>query len=107
MLAPGGAAFISERGVKGIRARVDPVLERLATRLCKRSLQPLAVFQRDDTPAHALEYSIDAGEQPVRNDAVEALAVIVDHPPDIVQVVLPAFQQRLEDVALVQLGIAD
>ena len=46
-------------------------------------------------------------EQPVADDRVEALAVVVDHPPAVAEVVLPAFEQRLVDVALVELGVAD
>ena len=37
---------------------------------------------------------------------IEALAVVVDDPPQIADVVLPAFQQRLVDVAFVEFGIA-
>ena len=45
--------------------------------------------------------------QPFAHHGVEALAVVVDHPPGVAQAVLPALQQRLEDVALVHLGVAD
>ena len=41
------------------------------------------------------------------DEGVEALAVVVDDPPDVADVVLPAFEQRLEDVAFVELGIAE
>ena len=69
-------------------------------------LQQPAVFQGDDAPAHHLEHGVDAAEQPVGDHRVEALAVVVDDPPQIADVVLPAFEQRLEDVALVELGVA-
>ena len=46
-------------------------------------------------------------EQRVGNDGIKALAVVVDHPPAIAKVVLPALQQAFEDVALVELGIAE
>src|SRR3546814_2327202 len=46
-------------------------------------------------------------EQAVANDGVQALAVVVDHPPDVADVVLPAFQKGLVDVALVQFRVAD
>ena len=39
--------------------------------------------------------------------AVEALPVVVDDPPDVADVVLRALEHRLEDVALVELGVAD
>jgi len=35
------------------------------------------------------------------------LPVVIDDPPAIAQALLPAFEHRLEDIALVQLGIAD
>src|SRR5262249_21358607 len=38
---------------------------------------------------------------------VEALAVVIDDPPAIAQALLPAFEDRLEDVAFVELGVAD
>ena len=39
--------------------------------------------------------------------ASRALAVVVDHPPQIAHVVLPAFEERLVDVALVELRVPD
>ncbi len=54
-----------------------------------------------------LEQAGDAREQPVGDHRIEALAVVVDHPPDVAHVVLPAFEHGLEDVALVELGVAD
>ncbi len=68
------------------------------------SLRPYLIVTH--VPAHVAEQALDAAEQPVRHDAVQALAVVVDDPPDVADVVLPALQQRLVDVALVQLGVA-
>ncbi len=107
MLAPALAALIDECRVERVRAGVDPVAQMLAVRPREGRLQPLAVFQRDDAPAHHAEQRIDAVEQPVADDGVEALAVVVDHPPQVADVVLPAFEQRFEDIALVELGVAD
>ena len=106
-LAPGRAALEDQRRVERVGAVVDPVPQVLAAGLGERRLQQLAVLQRDDPPADQLEHLVDAAEQPVVHDAVEALAVVVDHPPEVPDVVLPAFEQRLEDVALVELGVAD
>src|SRR3546814_5483054 len=58
-------------------------------------------------PAHGLEQPVDLPEQAVSDDRVQALTVVVDHPPDVADVVLPALQKRLVDVALVQLRVAD
>ena len=96
-----------QRRVERVGAVVDPLPQMLAVGLGEGGLQQLAVLQRHDAPADQLEHLADAAEQPVVDDAVEALAVVVDHPPQVPDVVLPAFEQRLEDVALVELGVAD
>ena len=72
----------------------------------ERRFQEPPVFQADDAPAHHLEHRIDAAEQPVGDDLIEALTIVVDHPPQIADIVLPAFEQRLEDVAFVEFGVA-
>jgi hypothetical protein len=38
---------------------------------------------------------------------VEALAVVVDDPPQVADVVLRALDDRLVDIAFVELGVAD
>ena len=106
-LAPARAALEDQRRVERVGAVVDPLPQMLAVGLGEGRLQELAVLQGDDAPADQLEHLADAAEQPVVDDAVEALAVVVDHPPEVPHVVLPAFEQRLEDVALVELGVAD
>ena len=99
--------MVDQRRVERVGAVVDPVPQVLAAGLGEGRLQQLAVLQRDDAPADQLEHLADAAEQPVVDDAVEALAVVVDDPPEVPHVVLPAFEQGLEDVALVELGVAD
>ena len=106
-LAPGRAALVDQRRVERVGAVVDPLPQMLAAGLGEGRFQQLAVLQGDDAPADQLEHLVDAAEQPVGDHAVEALAVVVDDPPEIADVVLPAFEQRLEDVALVELGVAD
>jgi len=46
-------------------------------------------------------------EQPVFHHRVEALAVVVDDPPHVADIVLPALEERLEDVPLVELRVPD
>jgi len=106
MLAPPLAALVDERRIERIGARIDPLAQMVAVRPGKGGLQFAAVFQCDDAPAEHLEQRVDAAEQPVGDDGVEALAVVIDDPPEIAYVVLPAFQQRLEDVAFVEFGVA-
>ena len=105
-LAPARPALEGERGVERVRAGVDPVLQRRPAGLGEGGLQQAAVFQRQHPPADRAEQLVDAPEQPVRDHRIEALAVVVDDPPEIAHVVLPALQQGLEDIALVELGIA-
>ena len=62
--------------------------------------------QHDSAPAECLEDGFDLFPESFVHDAVEALAVIVDDPPCIAQVVLPAFLQALVDVAFVEFGVA-
>src|SRR5262249_21605815 len=107
MVAPAGPALVDEGGIERVGAGIDPLAQMLAVRAREGGFQALAVFERDDAPAHHAEERVDAVEQPVADDGVEALAVIVDHPPEIANVMLPAFEQRLEDIAFVELGIAD
>ena len=105
-LAPGRAALEGERAVKLVGAVVDPLTQRLAAGLCEGGLLAAAVLQDHHLPADRLEEVLDLLEQPVGDHTVQALAVIVDDPPEVADIVLPALQQRLEDVALVELGIA-
>ena len=107
MRPPRGPALEAEGAVEVVRAGVDPVAQHFAARALERRLQELAVLHRDDTPADRGEELLDLGEQTLGHHPVEALPVVVDHPPDIADIVLPALEQGLEDVALVELRIAD
>ena len=106
-LAPGSTTLEGDRGVEVVRTVVDPLAERIAARPREGRLQQLAVFQRHDPPADGAEEILDLLEQPLGHHPVETLAVVVDHPPDVAHIVLPALEQGLEDVALVELGVAD
>src|SRR5690242_20869611 len=75
--------------------------------LVERDLQAFAVLDLDDTPAAAAENLVEALEHAVRAGRVEALAVVVDDPPQVADVVLVALDQGFVDVAFVELGIAD
>ena len=106
MLAPALAALVDQRRIERVRAGVDPFAQMMAVGTGEGGLQQPAVFEGDDAPADHLEQRVDAAEQPIGDHRVEALAVVVDDPPQIAHVVLPAFEQRLEDVALVEFGVA-
>ncbi len=106
MSAPAFAALEHQRRIERVRAGIDPLAQRHAVGPGKGRFELLAVFQRDDAPAHGAEQRIDAAEQPVADHGIEALAVVVDHPPEVADIVLPAFEHGLEDIALIELGIA-
>ena len=105
--APRRPALDHERRVQRIRTRVDPLPKRLAPRTRERLLQLLAVLDGDDVPSHAREQAVEPAEQPIADHRIEALAVVVDHPPQVAHVVLPPFEERLVDVALIELRVPD
>ena len=106
-LAPCSAPLKHQRGIKRVRAGIDPGAQLVAARLAERFFLQRAVFDDHHLPAEILEQLLVALPQAFAHHRVEALAVVVDDPPAIAQVLLPAVQQRLEDIALVELGIAD
>ena len=103
---PGGTALEGQRGVKAIRAIINPAAQLIAIGPGKGRFQPPAIFQRDDIPAHVAEQAFDTAKKPVRHDGIERLAVVIHHPPDIADIVLPAFQKGFVDIALIQFRIA-
>ncbi len=107
MLAERSAALEAQRRIHLVRAGIDPAPQRLAAGFGKRRLHQPAVFHDHHVPAEIAEHGFEFLPQPFAHHGVEALAVVVDHPPGVAQAVLPALQQRLEDIALVHLGVAD
>ena len=103
---PGRAPLIGQGRVGRVRTVVDPLAQRLAPPPREGRLEPMAVLQGDDPPLHRLEDGVEPVEEPVGDDGVETLPVVVDDPPDVGDVVLPGLEQRLEDVALVELRVA-
>ena len=103
---PGRAALEDERRVEQVGAVVDPLLEALTAGLGEGPLQQLAVLDQHHLPAEVVEQPGHLHEQAVRDDRVEALAVVVDHPPAVGEPVLPVLEQGLVHVAFVDLGIA-
>ena len=103
--APRRAALEAHRGEVGIGEIVEPRLERGI--FGDRGAELLAVAKLDRAPAAARENLVEALEHAVGRGRVEALAIIVDDPPAIADVVLVALDQRFVDIALVELGIAD
>ena len=69
-----------------------------------RALQG-TVFQPHHPPVEGGKDRLDPRPKPFPHHPVKRLAVIVDHPRDIAQIVLPALLQRHVDIALDQLTI--
>ena len=107
MLPPDRAALIGQRSIKLVRAGVDPIAQRVAARFGKGGALQGAVFDADHLPTEGLKYFFNTLEQTLAHDAVQRLAVIVDDPPSVAQIVFPAFLQTFVDIALVQFGIAN
>src|SRR5271166_3520703 len=105
MLAPARSALVNEGGVEGVGALVDPLPKGVAAPLCERRLEAPSVLEDDDVPAHVTKKRIDLQGEAVLHHAVQALPVVVDHPPHIADVVLPALEESLKDVSLVQFRI--
>ena len=106
-LAPSGAALEHQCRIELVGTPVDPLPQLFAAGLAEHLLQERAVLEDYDIPAEGFEQNLIARPQPFADDRVEALPVVIDDPPAIAQALLPAFEDRLENVALVELGVAD
>src|SRR5690242_12907897 len=89
----------------GIGDGLEPVPHRLV--LAKGGLELLAVPQLDRAPAAAFEYLVEALEHPVGACRIEALAIVIDDPPEVADVVLGALDNGFIDIAFIELCIAD
>ena len=81
--------------------------QRVAAVALEGGLQPAAVLRLDDVPAGVLEELHEPPGLHARDDPVEALAVEVDDPHDVAEALERRVGDRLPDVALVELGVAD
>src|SRR4029078_1090600 len=98
-------ALGNERGKLGIRELLEPALE--GRMLGEHRLQLLAVANLDYAPAAAAKNLVEPLEHAVSAGRVEALAFVVDDPPQVLNVVLRALDDRFVDIAFVELGVAD
>ena len=105
-LAPRRAALKHQRRIELVRAAIDPLPQRFAARLGEGLLLQRAVFEHDDVPAEIAEQVFVALPEALAHHGIEALPVVIDDPPAIAQALLPAFQHGLENIALVELGVA-
>ena len=105
-LAPSRAALKHQRRIELVRAAIDPLPQRFAARLGEGLLLQRAVFEHHDVPAEIAEQVFVALPEALAHHGIEALPVVIDDPPAIAQALLPAFQHGLENIALVELGVA-
>src|SRR5262249_8329416 len=106
-LAPCRSALKHQGRIELVGTIIDPASQYFAAGLGKgRLLQP-AIFEEHDVPTEVSEQVLIALPQTLADHGVEALPVVVDDLPAIAQALLPAFEHSLEDVALVELGIAE
>ena len=89
-----------------VRAFVDPLAQPVAMGLFKEGFLGGAIFQQDDMPALGFEELARLHRPPFRGDEVEALAVEVDDPPQLIQVIDARLAEGFGDVPLVDLGIS-
>src|SRR5206468_2614594 len=82
--APRRAALVMKRRQLGVGQLLEPVRQRPMS--VERRLQPFAVAQLDDAPAATAENLVEALEHAVDAGRVEALAVVVDDPPQVADV---------------------
>ena len=106
LLAPRRAALVGQGRVARVLRRVDPLPQRVAARPLEGGGQQAAVLENLHPPVEVAEDGLEPIREALHHHRVETLAVVVDDPPDVADIVLPRFHQRLEDVALVELGVA-
>ena len=106
LVTPGLAASIGKRRVDRVGTRVDPFTQLTATRLHERGLEKLAVLEHDHLPFDRTEQVLEALRKAVDHHGIETLAVVIDDPPDVSDIVFPRLEQRLEHIPFVELRIS-
>ncbi len=104
--APGGRALKGQGRIDIIGTCIDPPLQRLPARLGKSGHLFRAIFQCDHVPANGPEEPPDNPEQLFVYHPIQALPVVINHPPDIADVMFPGVHQGFIDIPLVQFRIA-
>ena len=86
---------------------VDPFAQRLAARHREALAEPTAVLRLDRMPAGRGEHVLHSPDPDTRDHPVEALAIEVHDHGHVAQTAQRVLQDRLPDVALVELRVAD
>ncbi len=104
-LPPRRAALVMKRRKLRVRQLLKPAFDRRIA--VERAAESLAVAQLDHAPAATSENLVEALEHAVGAGRIEALAIVVDDPPQVADIVLRALDDRFIDIAFVELGITD
>ena len=83
MFAERGPALEAQRRIHRVRAGIDPAFQRLAAGFRERRPHQPAVFHDHHVPAEIAEHGLEFLPQPLAHHGVEALAVVIDHPPGV------------------------
>ena len=107
LFAPCRPALKCQRRIDVIWRVIEPFFQGLTARLGKGLMQFSAILNRDHVPADRPEEPANDAKQMGINHAIKALAVIINHPPNIADVMLPRIQKRLIDIAFIKFRIAN
>ena len=99
-------ALKAQSGIKRVRTFIDPFLQNAAALFRKGLLHQAAIFDDHDIPAEIAENGLELFPQAFADHRIKALAVVIDNPPAIAQILFPAVKQRLVNIALVHFRIA-
>src|SRR3546814_19430757 len=73
--------------------------------VCSSDLQ-FPVLEGNHAPSAGRKNIVEAAEHAVRRRCIQGLAIIVDDPPAIADIVLVSLNQALVDIALIELSVA-
>ena len=85
-------ALKAQSRVHRVGAGIDPAPQRLSAGFGERRLHQPAIFHDHDIPAEIAKHGFEFFPQAFAHYGVQALAVVVDHPPCVAQAMLPALQ---------------
>ena len=106
-LPPNCASHECQCRIVLVRTGIDPISQPFATGFRKRLALCRTVLDADNIPTERVEDLLDPLEQAFAHDSVQRLPVVVDDPPDVAQVVLPALLKGFVDIAFVEFCVTD
>ena len=101
------ARSTEQRLVLLVRHLVDVAAQRRSAGPLEGGAQPLPVLRLDDVPTGFGEDPHQLVHLHLRDHAIEALPIHVDDPHHVAETLQRGIGDRLPDVALVELGVAD